>query len=113
MQVENLTRKAQLQEVELERTTKQLKEALAFAAGEATKCNAAKEVIKSLTAQVSCVFLYVMESWLMELHIHVVVVSDSRLKIVHLACDLLEFHYITVYCEGLHKKKLQVVNHES
>ncbi|XP_023521703.1 PH, RCC1 and FYVE domains-containing protein 1-like [Cucurbita pepo subsp. pepo] len=50
-QVENLTRKAQLQEVELERTTKQLKEALSFAAGEATKCNAAKEVIKSLTAQ--------------------------------------------------------------
>lgn len=42
-----------------------------------------------------------------------VVVSDSRLKIVHVACDLLEFHYITVYCEGLHKKKLQVVNHES
>lgn len=56
-QVENLTRKAQLQEVELERTTKQLKEALSFAAGEATKCNAAKEVIKSLTAQVSCVLV--------------------------------------------------------
>ncbi|KAL0550833.1 hypothetical protein IC582_009898 [Cucumis melo] len=50
-QVENLTRKAQLQEVEMERTTKQLKEALAFAAAEATKCNAAKEVIMSLTAQ--------------------------------------------------------------
>ncbi|KAA8544573.1 hypothetical protein F0562_022568 [Nyssa sinensis] len=50
-QVENLTRKAQLQEVELERTTKQLKDALAIAADESTKCKAAKEVIKSLTAQ--------------------------------------------------------------
>lgn len=57
LQVENLSRKAQLQEVELERTTKQLKEALSFAAGEATKCNAAKEVIKSLTAQVSCILV--------------------------------------------------------
>lgn len=51
VQVENLTRKTQLQEVELERTTKQLKEAIAFAADETAKCKAAKEVIKSLTAQ--------------------------------------------------------------
>lgn len=50
-QVENLSRKTQLQEVELERTTKQLKEAIAFAAEETAKCKAAKEVIKSLTAQ--------------------------------------------------------------
>ncbi|XP_077250143.1 PH, RCC1 and FYVE domains-containing protein 1-like [Tasmannia lanceolata] len=50
-QVENLTRKAQLQEVELERTTKQLKEAIKIAGEETTKCKAAKEVIKSLTAQ--------------------------------------------------------------
>ncbi|KAJ8637038.1 hypothetical protein MRB53_011305 [Persea americana] len=50
-QVENLTRKAQLQEVELERTTKQLKEAMAYAGEETAKCKAAKEVIKSLTAQ--------------------------------------------------------------
>ncbi|KAJ0083255.1 hypothetical protein Patl1_29396 [Pistacia atlantica] len=50
-QVENLTRKAQLQEVELERTTKQLKEAIAIAGEETAKCKAAKEVIKSLTAQ--------------------------------------------------------------
>ncbi|XP_030959632.1 PH, RCC1 and FYVE domains-containing protein 1-like [Quercus lobata] len=50
-QVENLTRKAQLQEIELDRTTKQLKEALAFAEDEAEKCRAAKDVIKSLTAQ--------------------------------------------------------------
>ncbi|XP_027343028.1 PH, RCC1 and FYVE domains-containing protein 1-like isoform X2 [Abrus precatorius] len=50
-QVENLTRKAQLQEVELERTTKQLKEAIVIASEETAKCKAAKEVIKSLTAQ--------------------------------------------------------------
>ncbi|KAK9692300.1 hypothetical protein RND81_09G254700 [Saponaria officinalis] len=50
-QVETLTRKAHLQEVELERTTKQLKEAIAIAGEETAKCKAAKEVIKSLTAQ--------------------------------------------------------------
>ncbi|KAI9114649.1 hypothetical protein K1719_014347 [Acacia pycnantha] len=50
-QVENLTRQAQLQEIELERTTKQLKEAIAIAGEESAKCKAAKEVIKSLTAQ--------------------------------------------------------------
>ncbi|KAH0747528.1 uncharacterized protein [Solanum tuberosum] len=50
-QVENLTRKAQLQEIELERTTKQLKEAITIAGEETAKCKAAKEVIKSLTSQ--------------------------------------------------------------
>jgi hypothetical protein len=50
--VENLTRKSQLQEDELEKTTKQLKEAIAIASEETAKCKAAKEVIKSLTAQV-------------------------------------------------------------
>ncbi|CAI9781301.1 unnamed protein product [Fraxinus pennsylvanica] len=50
-QVENLTRKAQIQELELEKTTKQLKEAIAIAGEETAKCKAAKEVIKSLTAQ--------------------------------------------------------------
>ncbi|MQL91819.1 hypothetical protein Taro_024434 [Colocasia esculenta] len=50
-QVENLTRKSQLQEVELERATKQLKEAVAIAEEETAKCKAAKEVIKSLTSQ--------------------------------------------------------------
>lgn len=57
-QVENLTRKAQLQEVELERTTKQLKEAIAIAGEETSKCKAAKEVIKSLTAQVRRMSIY-------------------------------------------------------
>lgn len=55
-QVENLTRKAQLQDVELERTSKQLKEAISIASEEAARCNAAKEVIKSLTAQVRWFF---------------------------------------------------------
>ncbi|XP_074284695.1 PH, RCC1 and FYVE domains-containing protein 1-like [Silene latifolia] len=50
-QVEELTRKTQLQEVELEKTSKQLKEAIVIAGEETAKCKAAKEVIKSLTAQ--------------------------------------------------------------
>lgn len=54
--MENLSRKAQLQEAELERTTKQLKEAIAIAGEETAKCKAAKEVIKSLTAQVRKIF---------------------------------------------------------
>ena len=53
MQVQDLTSRSQLQEIELEKTTRQLKEALALAAEETAKCKAAKEVIKSLTAQVS------------------------------------------------------------
>lgn len=54
--MESLSRKAQLQEAELERTTKQLKEAIAIAGEETAKCKAAKEVIKSLTAQVRKLF---------------------------------------------------------
>ncbi|KAL4567707.1 hypothetical protein LXL04_023299 [Taraxacum kok-saghyz] len=50
-QVESLTRKAKLQEAELERSSKQLKEAIAIANEESSKCKAAKEVIKSLTSQ--------------------------------------------------------------
>ncbi|CAM8895502.1 unnamed protein product [Rhodiola kirilowii] len=50
-QVESLIRQNQLQENELERTNKQLKEAIAIASEESSKCKAAKEVIKSLTSQ--------------------------------------------------------------
>lgn len=57
--MEGLTHKAQLKEVELERTTKQLKEAIAVAGEETAKCKAAKEVIKSLTAQVRRILLTV------------------------------------------------------
>ncbi|KAH7683593.1 Regulator of chromosome condensation 1/beta-lactamase-inhibitor protein II [Dioscorea alata] len=51
LQVEELTRKSQFLEAEMERTSKQLKEATAVAGDEAAKCKAAKEVIKSLTAK--------------------------------------------------------------
>ncbi|CAN6567135.1 unnamed protein product [Malus baccata var. baccata] len=50
-QVEDLTRKAQLREIEMEKTGQQLKEALKVAGEETVKCKAAKEVIKPLTAQ--------------------------------------------------------------
>ncbi|KAI3839540.1 hypothetical protein MKW92_002973 [Papaver armeniacum] len=50
-QVEELTHKSAVLEAELERTSKQLKEATAVAGDETAKCKAAKEVIKSLTAQ--------------------------------------------------------------
>lgn len=50
-QVENLTLRIQLQEVELEKATKQLKEAIIIAGEENAKCKTAKEVIKLLTTQ--------------------------------------------------------------
>ncbi|KAK6133677.1 hypothetical protein DH2020_032587 [Rehmannia glutinosa] len=50
-QVEELTRKWQLLEAELERKSKQLEEMTAQAADEAEKSKAAKQVIESLTAQ--------------------------------------------------------------
>ncbi|KAI3452828.1 hypothetical protein Pfo_009491 [Paulownia fortunei] len=50
-QVEELTRKTQLLEAEMERKSKQLEEVTARAADEAGNSKAAKEVIKSLNAQ--------------------------------------------------------------
>ncbi|KAB1224986.1 Ultraviolet-B receptor UVR8 [Morella rubra] len=50
-QVDDLSRKAQLRDIELETTTKQLKEVISRAGEETVKCKAAKEVIKSLTSQ--------------------------------------------------------------
>ncbi|KAF5739251.1 hypothetical protein HS088_TW12G00453 [Tripterygium wilfordii] len=50
-QVEDLTNKSYHLETELERTSKQLKVVSAIATDEAEKCKSAKEVIKSLTAQ--------------------------------------------------------------
>lgn len=50
--MERLSTKSQLLESELERKSQQLNEAAARAADEAEKSQAAKEVIKSLTAQV-------------------------------------------------------------
>eukprot|EP00250_Pteridium_aquilinum_P019088 c24287_g2_i1 orf=404-3793(+) len=50
-QVENLTRRCQLQDAELKHSAKQLQEALTIAEEESAKCKAAKDVIKSLTTQ--------------------------------------------------------------
>ncbi|XP_022749520.1 PH, RCC1 and FYVE domains-containing protein 1-like [Durio zibethinus] len=50
-QVETLRKRCELQELELQKSTKKAEEALAVAAEESAKSKAAKEVIKSLTAQ--------------------------------------------------------------
>ncbi|XP_061341995.1 PH, RCC1 and FYVE domains-containing protein 1 [Gastrolobium bilobum] len=50
-QVETLRQRCELQELELQRSAKKTQEAVALAAEESTKSKAAKEVIKSLTAQ--------------------------------------------------------------
>ena len=52
MQVEDLTRKSEFLESELEKVTMQLQEATSTAREESAKCKAAIEVINSLTAQV-------------------------------------------------------------
>ncbi|KAJ0049609.1 hypothetical protein Pint_15223 [Pistacia integerrima] len=51
MQVEDLTHQSRLLKVELERTSRQLKEKSATAQQEAEKNKASQEVIRSLTAQ--------------------------------------------------------------
>ncbi|XP_022773357.1 PH, RCC1 and FYVE domains-containing protein 1-like isoform X2 [Durio zibethinus] len=50
-QVETLRQRCELQEYELQKSTKKAQEAMAVAAEESAKSKAAKEVIKSLTAQ--------------------------------------------------------------
>lgn len=50
-QVESLKQKCDFQEVELQKSSKKTQEAMTLAAEESGKCTAAKEVIKSLTAQ--------------------------------------------------------------
>lgn len=50
-QVESLRHQCELQELELQKSTKKAQEAMALAADESAKSKAAKEVIKSLTAQ--------------------------------------------------------------
>lgn len=52
IQVESLKNRCELQESELQQSAKKAQEAMALAAEESAKCKAAKEVIKSLTAQV-------------------------------------------------------------
>nr|DAD22591.1 TPA_asm: hypothetical protein HUJ06_024054 [Nelumbo nucifera] len=56
-QVDSLRQRCELQEFELQKSAKKAQEALALAAEESAKSKAAKEVIKSLTAQV--IFLFI------------------------------------------------------
>lgn len=58
IQVESLKNRCELQELELQQSAKKAQEAMALAADESAKCKAAKEVIKSLTAQVMLSFDY-------------------------------------------------------
>lgn len=51
--MESLARQLQNHEKDVHRSAQQLQNAIAMATEEAAKCRAAKEVIKSLTAQVS------------------------------------------------------------
>ncbi|XP_073140280.1 PH, RCC1 and FYVE domains-containing protein 1-like [Henckelia pumila] len=51
VQVESLRNRCEMQEQELQKSVKKVQEAMALAAEESAKCKAAKEVIKSLTAQ--------------------------------------------------------------
>ncbi|KAL3634916.1 PH, RCC1 and FYVE domains-containing protein 1 [Castilleja foliolosa] len=51
VQVESLRNRCELQEFELQKSAKRADEATALAGDESAKCNAAKEVIRSLTAQ--------------------------------------------------------------
>ncbi|KAI3464661.1 hypothetical protein Pfo_021324 [Paulownia fortunei] len=51
VQVESLKNRCELQELELHQSAKKAQEAMTLAAEESAKCKAAKEVIKSLTAQ--------------------------------------------------------------
>lgn len=56
-QVESLRQRCELQELELQKSTKKAHEAMTLAAEESAKSKAAKEVIKSLTGQVSFLFI--------------------------------------------------------
>lgn len=56
--MQELTCKSKNLEAELEKTSKKLMEVTAIAADEAEKCKSAKEVIKSLAAQVRVFYLW-------------------------------------------------------
>lgn len=63
IQVESLKNRCELQESELQQSAKKAQEAMALAAEESAKCKAAKEVIKSLTAQVMFSFLFLSDDY--------------------------------------------------
>lgn len=58
--MESLRQRCEFQELELQKSAKRAQEAMTIAAEESAKSRAAKEVIKSLTAQVILWFLYMM-----------------------------------------------------
>lgn len=68
LQVKNLTQKSQLLEAEMEKSSRQLREATAVAGEETTKCKAAKEVIKSLTAQLKDMAQKVPEGYVIDVN---------------------------------------------
>lgn len=64
--MESLRQRCELQELELQKSAKKAQDATARAAEESAKSNAAKEVIKSLTAQVDLLrvpFHFSAEAW--------------------------------------------------
>lgn len=62
-QAESLKNRCELQELELQQSAKKAQEAMTLAAEESAKCKAAKEVIKSLTAQVMFCFIFLSASY--------------------------------------------------
>lgn len=67
-----------MQESELQQSAKKAQEAMSLAAEESAKCKAAKEVIKSLTAQV------MFGSRCYILHMHIIVIFVIEVIYVHL-----------------------------
>jgi predicted transcriptional regulator len=63
LQIESLSHQLLNQEKELQHSSQQLQDAIAMATEEAIKSRAAKEVIKSLTAQVLTVHVDGMLEW--------------------------------------------------
>jgi hypothetical protein len=87
--------------VELDRTTKQLKEAISIAGEETAKCKAAKEVIKSLTAQVSLLTVWACNfvSIFMPTcnFIRIISILAFRIKSVELGCPILNSSMLVCY----------------
>jgi predicted transcriptional regulator len=63
LQIESLSHQLLNQEKELQHSSQQLQDAIAMATEEAIKSRAAKEVIKSLTAQILTVHVDGMLEW--------------------------------------------------
>lgn len=78
--MESLRQRCELQELELQKSEKKAQEAMAQAAEESDKSRAAKEAIKSLTAQVIFWFMFLLV-WILgylELFVYFEVVLSFR-----------------------------------